>query len=270
MDHPEYAGMGDKVSTDVEVPGRNACRFCGAAMPAGVARCNACELHQDWTKTCLNCGAFLPSSARYCKSCENYQGPGKECVSCGGYIPDRAKICPKCDSVQAFRGFVNVSQVTLSLLIALLSVLGTVGPAVKGFLTPNHSQTRLELIEVGEDFRLLLLASNSGNRTSYLRSVRIEFKEFPRADRSLSILGDASKRLLKPGEQQLLWLGAEEGFALSDLGIKDKEDPKFKKKFLGGKHVLKADIVGIGESRKQIEVEASPEILKTFVERRSG
>jgi RNA polymerase subunit RPABC4/transcription elongation factor Spt4 len=256
--------MEDKVPTEVEAAaGERVCRFCGTAMPAGATRCNACELLQDWTTSCPNCGSFLPASARYCKNCGTYQGANKECVSCGGYIPKRARICPKCNSVQAFRGLVNVSQVTLSLLIALLSVIGIVGPALKGYLTPNRSRTSLELIELDDELRLRLLASNSGNRPSYLRSITIEFKEFPKANQVLLIDGDANNRLLKPGEQQLLLLQTD-GFDLSALGLKESEDPRF----LGG-HVLKAEIVGIGESRA-LEVKASPELLKRFVKGRAG
>jgi len=262
--------MGNEISRDAKVADGTFCRFCGAAMPAGAARCNACQLLQDWTKSCLNCGAFLPSSARYCKNCGTYQGKSKECVSCGGYIPEKARICPKCNSVQAFRGLVNVSQVTLSLLIALLSVAGIVGPALKSFFTPNRSRTSLELIELNGDYQLRLLASNSGNRPSYLRAVKIEFNAFPRANQYLSIIeSDAGHRLLKPGEQQLLLLQTD-GFSLSTLGIKGREDAAFKTKFLEGGHALKAEIVGIGESREPIEVEANPVVLEKFVERRAG
>ncbi|HEV7508572.1 MAG TPA: zinc ribbon domain-containing protein [Thermoanaerobaculia bacterium] len=264
--------MGDEISRDAKAADGAFCRFCGAAMPAGAARCNACQLLQDWTKSCLNCGAFLPSSARYCKNCGTYQGKSKECVSCGGYIPEKARICPKCNSVQAFRGLVNVSQVTLSLLIALLSVAGIVVPALKGFFTPSRSRTSLELIEIvgtGDESRLLLLASNSGNRPSYLRTISIEFKEFPQANRPMSIGGDAAQRLLKPGEQKLFWLNAE-GFKFSSLGIKGRDDPIFKTKLLGGAHVLKAEVVGIGESQKPIELEASPELLEKFIDGRAG
>lgn len=248
---------------------KKSCRFCGSPMPVEAVRCNACELRQDWIKPCINCGALLPESAGYCPNCESYQLHSRECVACGVFIPHRAKVCPKCGSVQAFGGLLNVSQITLSLTIALLTVLGIVVPALKTALTPNQSQTHFELIEMNKDFQLVLLASNAGNRSSYLRRVSIEFPKFPQANRDLDILGETEERVFKPGGQKILRLEVS-GFPLSKLGIKDKNDPMFRAKLLGGGQVLKAEIVGIGEKRGMKEVEAMPGILRKFVERRAG
>lgn len=249
------------------------CRFCGSPMPAGAVRCNECELRQDWAKPCIHCGALLPDSARYCPGCQSYQVDNRECVSCGAYISKQAKVCPRCDSLQAFGGYLNVSQLTITLIIALLSVLGTVVPVIKKALTPDQSRTNLEVIEMREpqpptayEYQLLLLATNSGNRPSYLHSVKLEFKRFPQANRYMIIVNKPEDRLLNPNRQQLLWLQVD--LRRSEFQFKDEED--FKKRYLGGGHVLKAEVVGTGEGEKPLEIKADPELIKNFVIKRTS
>src|SRR4051812_48908154 len=161
--------MGEVIATEVAASSAASgtkCRFCGSPMPAGAVRCNDCELRQDWAKPCINCGVLLPDSARYCPGCESYQVDNRECVSCGAFISKQAKVCPQCSSFQAFGGYLNVSQLTITLIIALLSVLGTVGPVIKTALTPDQSRTHLQVIEMrapqppkADEYQLLLLAT---------------------------------------------------------------------------------------------------------------
>jgi ribosomal protein L40E len=249
------------------------CRFCGSPMPAGAVRCNECELRQDCAKPCIQCGALLPDSARYCPGCESYQADNRECVSCGAYISKQAKVCPKCSSLQAFGGYLNVSHLTITLVIALLSVLGTVVPVIKTALTPDQSQTHLQVIEMRapmppkvDEYQLLLLATNSGNRPSYLHRIKLEFKQFPKADRSMNIVSTPEDRLLNPHSQKLLWLQVD----LRRSELKFKDDAEFRDKYLGGGHVLKAEVIGTGESTQPIEIEADSELLKNFVYERTS
>ena len=249
------------------------CRFCGSPMPTGAMRCNECGLRQDWTKPCIKCGALLPDSARYCPGCESYQVDNRECVSCGAYISKQAKVCPQCSSFQAFGGYLNVSQLTITLIIALLSVLGTVGPVIKKAVTPDQSRTELQVIEMRApqpptvyEYQLLLLATNSGNRPSYLHSVKLEFEQFPQANRYMTIVNKPEDRLINPNRQQLLWLQVD--FRRSEFRFKNDED--FKKRYLNGGHALKAEVVGTGEGEQPIEVKADPKLLKSFVNKRTA
>lgn len=252
------------------------CRFCGAPLPAGARRCNACELWQDRTRPCINCGDLLPELARYCPDCESYQEPDRECVACGVFMPAKAKVCPKCGGVQSFNGFLNIGQVTLTLLIALLSVLGTAGPVVLDLFEADRSDTSFELLGMDEaagQYQLVVLASNAGNRDSYLRRVRIEFPKFPAADRELDIVASPEERMLKPGTT-IVRLESRDGFPFKDLGIEDRSNPNFTEKLLDGGQVLKAEIVGVNEedeAPKEVETSTKTrDVLRAFVDRRAG
>jgi len=243
-------------------------------MPAGAVRCNECELRQDCAKPCIHCGTLLPDSARYCPGCQSYQIDNRECVSCGAYISKQAKVCPKCSSFQAFGGYLNVSQLTITLVIALLSVLGTVVPVIKKTFTPDRSKTVLEVLEMREpqastaaEYQLLLLATNSGNRPSYLHNVKLEFTQFPEANRYMTIVVKKPEdRLLPPNLPQLLWLQVD----LRRSALHFKNEAEFKEKYLGGGHVLKAEVIGTREGEKPIEIKADPELLKDFVAKRTS
>ncbi|MEM7301610.1 MAG: hypothetical protein AAF468_11055 [Pseudomonadota bacterium] len=58
-----------------------------------------------------------------------------QCWACNTSLSKNQKICLECNSWQNFRKYINVSNTTLSLLIALISVLGAVGPKVSELFT---------------------------------------------------------------------------------------------------------------------------------------
>jgi hypothetical protein len=232
-------------------------------MPQGAVRCNACSQRQDWKKLCINCGGLLADTSRFCTSCQSHQDLNRQCVACGVFIPAHAKICSKCGGVQALGGLMGVSQITLSLFIALLSVLGTVVPVLREALTPDRSETRLQV--VGTEFHdknyLVLLADNSGNLPSYLSDVRIRFSQVPKADRSFEFAGARDDRLINPGKQKLFRIST--GFSRSELRL---EDPEKFDSFLGG-GLMSATVIGTGEGSVPVTIE--PGLLKTFLDKRT-
>lgn len=259
--------MGKPPAQNRAAVGKKVCRFCGADMPIQAVRCNACELHQDWEKSCINCGSLLPATAQCCKNCESYQDIESQCLSCGTHIPKGARVCPKCGSVQVLSGFTNIGQVTLTLVIALLSVLGTVAPVLKDLFTLDRSRTHLQVVEMNPERELVIFVSNSGNQPSHLQSVRFVFEDFPQASREMKILNPVQDRLIYPGKPKFLRL--EAGFQLSKVKL-TREHELFKKKVLGGRHSLTAQVVGIREGERPLQVQAKPEVLKEFVDRRAG
>jgi len=147
-------------------------------------------------------------------------------------------------------------------------------PVIKTALTPDQSQTHLQVIEMRaplppkiDEYQLLLLATNSGNRPSYLHNVKLEFTQFPEANRYMTIVVKKPEdRLLPPNLPQLLWLQVD----LRRSALHFKNEAEFKEKYLGGGHVLKAEVIGTREGEKPIEIKADPELLKDFVAKRTS
>jgi len=184
-------------------------------------------------------------------------------VACGVFIPAHAKVCSKCGGVQALGGLMGISQVTLSLLIALLSILGTVVPILREAFTPDRSETRLQVvgIELEGKYQLVLLADNSGNLPSYLSEVRIQFSQAPNANRSFEFAGKQDDRLINPGKQKLFRISTD--FSRSELQL---IDPKKFERFLSGGS-LSATVIGTGEG--PIPVTVDPGLLKDYVSKRT-
>jgi predicted nucleic acid-binding Zn ribbon protein len=248
----------------------DACTFCGVAIPRGKMRCNACGQNQNWTQECINCGRPMPKSAHYCKECSNYQDPKSRCYSCKTHIPPKSRVCTRCNSVQFFRGYVNVSQLTLSLVIGLISVVVALTPLIKKIFTPDRSDTSFSVIEVTKNDRLLVLARNEGNEASYLESVQFEFGDLKKANKRLTIETDAddTDRFILPGKHRVFHLSVE-AFDISDAGLTGRGDPLYNDKMLNGGHAIKATILGIREGDKPVSVSADPDKLKEFVKRRA-
>lgn len=116
-----------------------------------------------------------PAEARSILPTGGAEPQTKTCRICAEEIAFAALKCNECDSYYGWRRFVPASQVTLSLLIALISIIATVGPAVKKLLFP-HSHTSVTIID-GNSKDLLLSVTNSGYRPAVLREFEIEFED---------------------------------------------------------------------------------------------
>lgn len=260
--------------------GEKPCIFCGEGLRPGGVRCNKCNQNQSWTRECINCGRPMPQDAGYCKECNNYQdpesrcdscrayipkgskaclrcnsyqGPKVRCLSCRSYIPEESKICSRCNSVQFFWGYVNVSQLTLSLLVALISLLVAAVPLIKSLLARDHSKTSFSIVELTKSDKLMVLARNEGNEASYLKSVIFEFGRFKKTSRELIVeMGEANKdKVILPGKHRI--------FYLSVVTFDVAEEP----------HSVKALISGIREGDKPILMDAKSEDLAEFVRRKA-
>jgi hypothetical protein len=94
------------------------------------------------------------------------------CRVCAYPMPAGAKKCTKCDTWTT-RRWVTMTQTTLTLLIALFAVLGTLIPQFLK-LWSRESETRVAVVS-GDSQDLIVAVSNSGSRTSALRTYHVEF-----------------------------------------------------------------------------------------------
>jgi len=76
---------------------------------------------------------------------ENHQEPAptmKQCSTCAEPIRVEAKKCIHCGSYQSWRGRINFSATVLSLLVALIAVIGTTAPVIRNLFTPSEAAFR--------------------------------------------------------------------------------------------------------------------------------
>jgi len=105
------------------------------------------------------------------------QKPGTTyCRVCAYEMPAAAKKCTKCDSWTK-RRWLGMTETTLSLLIALFSVLGTLAPQITK-LVFRSSDTRVSVVSCNAQ-DLTVAVSNSGSRTSAVRDGYVDFLDMP-------------------------------------------------------------------------------------------
>ena len=94
------------------------------------------------------------------------------CRVCREPIRHGAKKCIHCDSMLDWHRWLGISQTTLALLVALVSVLAASGPRVAELFTPGRSDLNLYVRQVVQRF-LELAGANTGNRNSQMLSAQI-------------------------------------------------------------------------------------------------
>lgn len=96
----------------------------------------------------------------------------KLCKLCSEEIKKGAIICIHCNSFQDWRRFLTISNTTLALLIALITVISsTVPPFLRATERP-HSRIKLQFLEA-DQWSIYFSASNLGNRKGTIKSVVI-------------------------------------------------------------------------------------------------
>ncbi len=97
----------------------------------------------------------------------------KYCRVCGHVLPSKARKCVKCTSWEGWRGWLPVTDASLSVVLAMISVLTVIVPPVLRFLA-RESFTRVAIVGV-DDKDLQVAVSNVGRRPTVLRSYQVEF-----------------------------------------------------------------------------------------------
>lgn len=107
--------------------------------------------------------------------------PSKSCRECGKSIPAAAKKCAECDVYQDWRRIFSISNTSLSLLIALISVLAVALPAIKSVFIRSREKVTVRVVaqryeESVAAEALVILLSNSGTASAFVdptASVRV-------------------------------------------------------------------------------------------------
>ena len=103
----------------------------------------------------------------------------KKCISCKTLIDEKAVKCIHCEAFQDWRRYFPISSVVLSMLVALISVLGITIPILINAFQSEYSKVeiRVQSCEVDKgEIRLYLLVSNKGNKPAFLAEGSIFFK----------------------------------------------------------------------------------------------
>lgn len=114
------------------------------------------------------------------------------CKACRRSILKGARKCTHCGSYQNWRQILDVSQVTIALLITLITLIASTAPRLYDWLYA-HSDLRPELRQVYQQY-FELFASNPGNRTGRLADVKliVETSSGPKHELLLQVYGNAS------------------------------------------------------------------------------
>lgn len=200
---------------------RPKCILCGSDLPAGARKCIPCGAFQD-DRECICCGANLPRGAVRCNGCKTLQD-GIPCRACGAMLERGRRRCSDCSEWQSVRRFLPASQLTIALVISLISVISAAVPPVLAYYA-NRSQTFVRVLGDGTypgevpEHTIVVLAANNGKRPSFVKSASIRFKGIDAAPTQLHILNVDSKLIL-PESQVRLHLTA---IHVAHRGTKDK------------------------------------------------
>ncbi|MBY5357247.1 hypothetical protein HFO94_27595 [Rhizobium leguminosarum] len=111
-----------------------------------------------------------------------------------------ASLCTHCNTYQGYRRFLNISQTSLALLIALISVTGTlIPPLAKVLFRDSHLEKNLISID---QTGAIFVVTNSGNMPGSVISAEVEF---PLSEgRSTRLALPVAVQIIEPGKSQLV------------------------------------------------------------------
>lgn len=127
------------------------------------------------------------------------------CKHCKSEIKADAKKCAKCNEFQGlFRSFLSVGNMTIALVIGLVSVLAIAGPVVVDMFSTKQDNIRISVLDIsGDEGIVTLFAVNQGNRYGAIRGAVIRPSE-----QTLVQNGRGPVRLRVAGE---MLIGASDG-----------------------------------------------------------
>lgn len=149
----------------------------------------------------------------------------KHCVMCAEPIRFKATKCKHCGSYQHWLGRISVISTVLSLVIALISVIGLTAPAMKDFLTPSGAALRFSQPEFSRG-SVSVTVTNYGAMPA---SVGVAFITVPQKSMGqpyifdLQALVDGESPRIEPGEtKQITYLFDRKKFDAPKLTSDDE------------------------------------------------
>ncbi len=152
----------------------------------------------------------------------------QNCVTCKEKINAKALKCIHCDSYQDWRKYLNITNTSLTLIIALISVITLSLPTLSNFVISKKENITAQIIGNSGN-RLLILLTNEGGKTGAIESegsiilLSKSKSPFPiYLDENISSDSkNADRLLLKSGESRIL-LARTNGGAPTSNGVTDK------------------------------------------------
>jgi hypothetical protein len=244
-------------SKRVEAP----CPVCAEVIPAGALKCKGCGALRSWDACCESCGSPLPKAATVCHECGRFPRNDRSCSACRQPLPPDARSCGACGALQWFRGYFQISQSTLTLLLALVSSLTAFG-AVMTTLEPSYSQTSAFFNSSSSQDadkgdvqakQLWLEVENSGNRSARVQGARLVLigdRQKQRAVLPLKLLQPkAEDPRSVPGRGRSLMVHLEiPSWDSQDFSIPSRIDPRFGP-FLARPHRLELEVLEYGHQQ---------------------
>lgn len=236
MSEPKHAGGQGSGGA-----GADRCPVCGEPKKAGSQRCPQCESLYSWTENCRCCGTPIPKDARVCHEC--------------GLHPA---------STGRWERYMRSGQGTLSLLIALFSVIGTLFALASQSTLFRESSTSATLAAFPpegsdaspRDLWIDLTVYNSGNSPSLVSGARL-VTEVADGDKREAWLRIERTRI-EPDDPKEIRLLLEGGWDVQTLfGIDGRQSAAYVG-YLAKPHRLELGIQEFGQERRWKKVEGVP------------
>ena len=138
------------------------------------------------------------------------QDAAKVCLTCANSIPVAAKFCTHCNTYQDFRRFLAFGQTSLALLIALISITGTLVPPLANRI---FRDSRLEKRITSLDrTAAVFVVTNSGNMPGTVIGAEAVL---PQSEANFARLAlPLLPQVIEPGKSQLVNVGPSDAPAL--------------------------------------------------------
>jgi hypothetical protein len=245
-------------------PAVDRCPVCAEALPPGALKCRACGALRTWVSQCQSCGAPLPEAATVCHECGQFPRNVRLCAACKRPLPPGASTCGSCSALQWFGGYLQLSQTSLGLLLALIGSV-TALVAVLSNLHLPRSETRVFFHAVADNDsgaatqELWLEVANFGNRPARIRGANLILHGKKDLTRPVRIIRPDVEQLMVQGGGPSLMVQLEgPDWRPQDFAISTRHDPKFEP-FLSDKgHRLELMVVEYGRGAEPKPIEGMP------------
>lgn len=151
--------------------------------------------------------------------------PTKACKACASKIPVAAKLCKECSRYQGgWRSLITISQTTLALLVALVSVIAAATPAITYAIFGNRSDLKAEFWHFDHDWAVFTI-SNPGDRAGFVDSATIYARQ-EGGDTGITLVRDGTDRV-HPGDifrLRFMLHPSQQDLALTLYKAKSSED----------------------------------------------
>lgn len=130
--------------------------------------------------------------------------PGRLCRECKQPIPDNAVKCHHCSSHQDWRRFLGLGSTVAAFVLTLLSIWAV--PSVYSLFQAQTADLHFSVIG-GDDYKISLMLSNSGNRAAVLTGIELNSRLKNGGVATYFLRSDRDHQLIEPGKSWIVDAG---------------------------------------------------------------